>query len=333
MENDQRKTISVIIPAFNSAKFIDSAIDSVSCQKIYNFEIIVIDDGSTDATATVVKRYVDLGFVRYVYQVNSGPGAARNQGLDVADGEYICFLDADDTLLPGSISKRLDFMQRHPEVGMVFTDLYRCRSKGDNSEAHLRDNGFLEKFESAIIESQPPEYILDSRYVPLAFEHSPFIKTPTVMLRKSIIEKVGGFDCSLRAAEDIDLWLRIAREFPIGYIDEPLTCWNNYQSTLTADTSRFFKDTIIFYENRLNSSATTLFEKKMLRRRLGSLLFDYGYYEIKLGHRLEARRIFLKSLGYRPFETKTWKNILLSTLPGSFLTFLRELKNKMVRHG
>ncbi len=333
MENDQRKKISVIIPAFNSARFIDTAIDSVVCQKINNLEIIVIDDGSTDTTATVIKKYVDLGLVRYVYQVNSGPGAARNRGLDSVDGEYVCFLDADDTLLPGSIAKRLDFMQRHPEVGMVFTDLYRCRSKGDDTEVHLRDNGFLKKFEPAIVKSQPPEYILNARYVPLAFEHNPFIKTPTVMLRKSIIENVGGFDRSLCAAEDIDLWLRIARKFPIGYIDEPLTCWNNYQSTLTADTNRFFKDTIIFYENQLNSPETTIFEKKMLRHRLGRLFFDYGYHEIKLGHKFDARRYFLRSLGYRPFETKAWKNILLSTLPGSFLTFLRELKNKMVRHG
>lgn len=333
MVNDKNITISVIIPAFNSARFVDAAIDSVVCQKINKLEIIVVDDGSNDSTATVIKKYVDLGLIHYIYQDNAGPGAARNRGLDTAGGEFICFLDADDTLLPGSIAKRLDFMLRHPEVGMVFTDLYRCRSKGDDSEVHLRDNGFLEKFKPAIVKSQPPEYILDDRYIPLAFEHSPFIKTPTVMLRKSAIKKVGGFDRSLRAAEDIDLWLRIARKFPVGYIDEPLTCWNNYQSTLTSDTSRFFKDTILFYENQLNSSATTLFEKKMLRLRLGRLFFDYGYYEVKLGQGLEARRHFFQSLRYQPFEKKTWKNILLSTLPGSLLTFLRELKNKMVRHG
>lgn len=325
--------VSVIIPVFNSENTINNAIDSVIRQGLSNVKIFVVDDGSTDTTTKALKKYVDSGLIHYIYQDNAGPGAARNRGLDTAGGEFICFLDADDTLLPGSIAKRLDFMQRHPEVGMVFTDLYRCRSKGDNSEAHLRDNGFLKKFESAIIESQPPEYILDARYVPLAFEHSPFIKTPTVMLRKTIIENVGCFDRSLRAAEDIDLWLRIARKFPIGYIDEPLTCWNNYQSTLTADTSRFFKDTIIFYENQLNSPETTIFEKKMLRHRLGRLFFDYGYHEIKLGHKFDARRYFLQSLGYRPFETKVWKNILLSTLPGSLLTFLRELKNKMVRHG
>ena len=113
--------VSVIIPAYNAARYLPEAIDSVLTQTYQDCEIILVDDGSTDDTAEVVSRYGTR--VTYVQQSNQGVGAARNTGIDLARGDYLVFQDADDVLLPGKLEVQASFLDQHPDVDAVFSDI------------------------------------------------------------------------------------------------------------------------------------------------------------------------------------------------------------------
>ena len=117
MTNNITPSISVIIPTFNRKKYLGEAIESILKQDYQPMEIIVIDDGSTDNTETLMKKYPD---VHYVYQENTGQAAARNRGIALAKGEYLAFLDSDDIWLAGKLHLQMNYMQNHPEVKMLF---------------------------------------------------------------------------------------------------------------------------------------------------------------------------------------------------------------------
>ncbi|PLX81059.1 MAG: glycosyltransferase family 2 protein [Desulfuromonas sp.] len=171
--------VSVIIPAYNAARFIPDAIESVLPQLLATDEIVVIDDGSTDATAEVVQRFEDQR-VRYVYQPNRGPGAARNTGIALANAEIVGCLDADDLWAPKRLRQQLELLQCHPEVGFV---------KGLTQVLELAPGGRFETVGQPFL----------------------FANFGGSLYRRSLFERVGPIDPSLRFSEDID-WLLRARE-------------------------------------------------------------------------------------------------------------------------
>ena len=122
--------ISVIIPAYNHAKYLSEAIQSVLNQTYQNFEILIVDDGSTDNTRQVVQNYTDQR-IKYIYQENRGLAASRNAGLRVTQGEYVAFLDADDIFLPHKLEVQLDWFEAHPSCGMVFSGFYFMNDRGE----------------------------------------------------------------------------------------------------------------------------------------------------------------------------------------------------------
>ena len=198
--DNQPPQVSVIIPAFNAEQFIAEAIQSVLAQTNACHEIIVIDDGSTDKTTEVLKTFD--GKIRCLYQQNKGPSAARNAGIQVAQGELICFLDADDLWTPDKLEVQLAFMEANPDVALVFSDHEEFNEEGIVLSSYLGEK--RKAFESFPIATGP----LENAFAKLVVEN--FISTPTVMVRKSCLEKAGVFDEEIRSVEDRDLWLRIA---------------------------------------------------------------------------------------------------------------------------
>jgi glycosyltransferase involved in cell wall biosynthesis len=180
--------VSVIIPTYNHAQFLSEAIESVLDQTCSDYEIIVVDDGSMDSPEEVVKRYEGVSFIR---QSNRGLAGARNRGLQESRGQFIVFLDADDHLLPHHFQKSLDAFHARPEAGLVcgnfrmlgtdptWRHVHRCEPLPDYFGTLLRIN-----FIGAI---------------------------HTVMFRREILREVAGFDERLKACEDHDLFLRLAR--------------------------------------------------------------------------------------------------------------------------
>src|SRR5882762_2853867 len=198
--------VSVIIPTYNSGRFIVQAVQSVLDQTYRQFEIIVIDDGSTDATKDILRDFD--GYIRYFYQENRGPSAARNAGIEIAGGDYICFLDADDIWMPNKLAVQLAFMAQYDDIGLVFSDEEEVDLDTGLHRSILAKTGFRSD-----IVSQIP---MQDAFKKLLIEN--FIPTSTVMARTTCFIKAGLFDESLRVVEDRDMWLRIAAYFTIACV-------------------------------------------------------------------------------------------------------------------
>jgi glycosyltransferase involved in cell wall biosynthesis len=185
--------ISVVIPCYNQAHYLGEAISSALDQNYQNIEVIVVDDGSTDGTAEVAGRYSQVKCIR---QANRGLAAARNRGLEASRGEYVVFLDADDRLAPGAIAVGTGWLDSHPDCAFV-SGHYNLIDAEGWPMPHMA---------SPCAEADHYRALLRRNYIGMP---------ATVMYRRPVLEIVKGFDTSRRACEDYDLYLRIARRFPV----------------------------------------------------------------------------------------------------------------------
>ncbi|PSB35756.1 glycosyltransferase family 2 protein [Stenomitos frigidus] len=216
--------VSVVIPSYNSANFLPEAIESVLGQTYSPFEVIVVDDGSTDETKQVCDRYPT---VRYIYQTNQGVAAARNTGMQVSQGEYLLFLDSDDCLLPEAIEIGVNCINAHPKVGFVFGRYFFYSIQPDGSY----------KVEETY-EDQPEVATYETL---LATRHK--IQCGCVIFRRTAIESVviqsiGAFDPSLVPMEDINLFLRIARNFPVHFHSQVVSKYRYTGNNLSSKSAK-----------------------------------------------------------------------------------------------
>ena len=218
---------SVVIPARNAEDTIAQALDSVLIQTCQQFEIIVVDDGSTDATVQIAtEKAADR--VTIVSQENQGVSAARNAGIRVARGAYVSFLDADDLWLPTYLAKAIEALSGDPEPGLVFTDAWVY----DEPAGRIRRQPMMAR--------RRPTDDLPSE--PAAFFslllRGNFVYT-SATVPKDVLEQVGGFDAELTRAEDYDLWLRIsAAGFSASYVPGPLALYRLHGSARSLSSDR-----------------------------------------------------------------------------------------------
>lgn len=193
--------VSVIIPTYNRVNFLEEAIESVLSQEYKNFELIIVDDGSTDETRDIVRRYTKE--VAYFYQDRRGVSCARNMGIKISSGEYIAFLDSDDKWLAKKLSCQMDFFTQNPYASICYTEeiWFRKDIRVNPLKKHRKHGGRI--FEKVL---------------PLCI-----ISPSSVMIKRDLFfDRVGFFDESLPACEDYDMWLRIAARYPIYLIETPL---------------------------------------------------------------------------------------------------------------
>jgi glycosyltransferase involved in cell wall biosynthesis len=209
-----RSTVSAIITTYNYARFITGAIESVRRQTQPPDEIIVVDDGSTDATPALVAAAGPD--VHYIYQPNQGAGAARNRGLRASHGELVAFLDADDRWLPDKLERQLDHLRQYPTVGLV-----------TGSEWQVFESG------AAPVRLDRPAVGAACLYPRILVENT--IGNPSLtLIRRACFEQVGGFDERLRLGQDWEMWIRIARAWPVGVVNAPLIRFTQHGGSLTA---------------------------------------------------------------------------------------------------
>ena len=192
--------VSVIIPTFNRASFVLEAADSVLKQTVEDFELIVVDDGSTDETEKALTQY--QGRFIYHFQDNQGVSAARNRGIQTARGKWIAFLDDDDLWLPEKIETQIKFFSKTPDAMICQTEEIWIRNG-----RRVNPRKKHQKFSGNIF---APSLLLC------------LVSPSAVMIKRELFEQVGCFDETLPACEDYDLWLRISAQFPIFLIDRPL---------------------------------------------------------------------------------------------------------------
>ena len=199
-QNANTPLVSVIIPTYNRAWTLKKAIDSVLKQDYKNFELIIVDDGSTDETEALVKKYEKP--VRYIQQPNMGVSAARNKGISASSGTLIAFLDSDDYWYPEKLSVQVEFFNKNPDALICQTEEIWIRhgKRVNPKKKHKKPSGMI---------------FMPSLSLCL-------ISPSAVMMRKVLLAKVDAFDESLPACEDYDLWLRVSCRYPVHLIDKPL---------------------------------------------------------------------------------------------------------------
>jgi glycosyltransferase involved in cell wall biosynthesis/SAM-dependent methyltransferase len=205
--------VSVVIPCYNQGHFLEDAIASVLRQTLRNVEVVVVDDGSSDDTACVTARFPT---VRYIHQQNMGLAAARNTGLRASHGTYICFLDADDLLAPRALETGMRYLLAHPECAFVSGDhrrvgpdlrpLFKCRANPVTSDHYLA--------------------FLRGNYIGM---HA------TVLYARCPLEEAGGFDETMQACEDYEMYLRISRNHPVLCHAEVVADYRQHDSNMSRD--------------------------------------------------------------------------------------------------
>ncbi len=205
--------ISVVIPAYNAARWIAETVESVLAQTFQDFEIIVVDDGSTDETAAAVAKFKR---VKCIHQVNGGLSSARNAGIRAAMGEYIAFIDADDLWVHDKLDAQMALLKQ-TGLAWVYSDAYAFDSE---------TRSFL--FEFSQMRYQHEGDVLQS----LLLED--FIPMPTPILKRHVFDEVGFFteDTNLHSAEDWDMWLRTAAKYPVGFVKRPLAMYRVHPASM-----------------------------------------------------------------------------------------------------
>jgi glycosyltransferase involved in cell wall biosynthesis len=315
--------VSIIIPAYNAARYIRTSLRSVLEQTNKDFEVIVVDDGSTDDTKAAVLALP--GAIHYIYQSNQGVSAARNTGIVAAKGELICFLDADDSWTPDKLRAQVEFLDKNPKIGLVFSD----EEEFDEEGVHCSSLLAMSRFYSEIVSGS----IIDRAFQKLLLEN--FIPTSTVMVRRHCFDITGLFDVDLKAAEDRDMWSRIAAAFPIVCLPKVLGRKRVVLSSLSHDVENTLRSRI-----RVWSKARRLFPDLAPIRTVNALLaptyVQLGFVLLHKDNTREARKAGLMSfrLSRDPAELFLATSLVIFSLTGrAFADSVFRIKRRLLSKG
>ena len=299
--------VSVIIPTYNRAKYISEAINSVLNQSFKDFEIIVVDDGSTDNTRAILEPY--LCKIKYCYQKNSGPAKARNEGIKIAKGEYIGFLDSDDLWLPEKLKFQMDFFTQFPNIEILHCNLEFLK-EGEILGFNFNKIGLIKG-----------GYIFNDL---LLLKGDIFM--PCVIIKRAILDEIGLFNESLHTAEDTNMFLRIAKKYYFGFIDKILVRIRIHQDNLTTIGIKNYGtiknlDHISSLFPELHPSRSKLMRKAYERRYkfIGHSLFLKSDYA-------KAREFFIEAIRINFFNFEIIILLSLTFIPKNILDYMRVKK-------
>ena len=296
--------VSVIVPTYNSARYIRAAVESVLAQTHQSFELIVVDDGSTDNTRDVLAAH--LGRLRYERRDNRGVYAARNRGVSLSRAPYLAFLDADDLWEPSKLAEQVQFMEAHPDFGAVHTDAAIIDREGrtikasSNARRQSRDGMVFEEFFRV---------------------NMAVILMSTVMIRRSCFDALGPFDERDPVVQDYFYFLRLSWQFPVGFLPAPLV---RYRVTPGSLSRRSAPENVATRQRLLDefiAAHADYFHERpdLVRRRWQSFHFDAGTRLFHHQHFALSHRHFLQALGHSPSAWLWW---LLTSLPDPALRAL-----------
>ena len=285
-------TVSVIIPAFNSARFIGAAIDSVLQQTCPPNEIIVVDDGSTDQTPDITRAFP----VKYLHQENAGPSAARNRGIQESSSELVAFLDADDVWLGHKLAVQTKAFETYPDAGFSFSTVWNLY-EGSNPKISHAPYYPPELVRWLRRQDASQDAVFGSVYKLLL--HKNFVATSSMVVRRDLIERVGIFDRALRGCEDYDYWIRLARLAPAVFLQSPVSRYRIVDDGLSgaweARYERFY-DTFI----QVMDAHRQAYPSITVRRAMGAALANHAYFCLIGGSVSAARSLSWRSLWMYP---------------------------------
>jgi len=339
--------VSVVIPTYNRAQLCKTAVESVLSQTYHDIEVIVVDDGSSDNTKEAVSS-MDAR-VRYLCQTNSGVAAARNLGMQSARGEFLAFLDSDDTWLPWKLELQLNVLRLFPSAGMVWTDMIAVDEMGNELyPSYLtRMYAAYKHFDPAIhfpvsetlgeIWGQGPAAWASRKcYVGHIFTQMIFgnlVHTSTVLLRRSRQESVGYFDVDLlKSGEDYDFHLRTTRVGDVAYVDVSSIRYRiGAPDQLTSSDLGIWiaRNDLRTIEKVVSSARDQIRLPDSAIRKRFAQSYSWMAREELFQDINSARRDFLKSLRLNPFQIGIAAYCLLSFLPVRLLRIMRNIKRRL----
>jgi glycosyltransferase involved in cell wall biosynthesis len=246
-------TVDIIIPAFNAAKYLPSAIESVISQTFEDWRILLVDDGSTDNTAELVAPFLNrLGSkIRYIQQENRGISAARNAAIRASTSEFLAMLDADDVWLPCRLSESLKVLEERPLAGLAYGLITRIDSEDRLGETFT---GNRENAEGHI-----------ARHIYMRTVELPCV---TITIRRRCMDEVGMFDETMQASEDRDLWLRIALRYEIAFVPKVLAYYRSSPNSMTTVPQRMLQAQLRFLQKHYGSEGCGFFSRQIALARI-----------------------------------------------------------------
>ncbi|MBF0511928.1 MAG: glycosyltransferase [Candidatus Omnitrophica bacterium] len=237
--------VSVIIPTYNRGQYIQQALESVLAQTFHDYEIIVIDDGSTDNTQEILRRF--KGKIRSMRQDNQGISKTRNQAISRSNGQYIAFLDSDDYWVSEKLEEQVRILDRHPHVGLVYARMPIINEQGER--IGMKPSGVCGRNFKELLEVWGD------------------LPTSTIMTRKECFERAGLFDTSLCTMEDIDMWIRIARYYDLYEIENKvLAYYRRHEEQITNNRARVYEGLVKIYTKICNTCLQA--PRDLMKRRI-----------------------------------------------------------------
>lgn len=305
-QSDGPPKVSVLVPTYNRAHLLDRCLNSILFQTYQNFEIIVVDDGSTDNTKEIINRFKDQSIRYFRHKQNRGEGAARNTGLKEARGDYIAFLDSDDEWLPEKLEKQMKIFERLSEkVGIVYTDSWKI-------------NGNLKQY------WHPPHIMPEDKIVYNQALERVRIQIGTVVIKRECFDKAGMFDERFVRLVDREFFIRVSAYYYFYHIEEPLLNYYRTEDALTSDRTTLVSS----YELLLKKHPYKLIGNNRI---LSKDLYEIGKMLFQDGKLKQGRGYLIKAVKLYPFNMKRMFVLFISLFGERVYSMLLNLKRSAKR--
>jgi glycosyltransferase involved in cell wall biosynthesis len=300
--------VSVVTATHNYGRFLRGAVESVLAQSFVDFELIVIDDGSIDGTASIMRPYLNDSRVRYIRTEHRGQPAAKNAGVALARAPIIAFLDGDDVWLPTKLERQMALFQADANLGVVYSRRWLIDEHGRHLEYE-----------------QPTLY---RGFVLEALFRTNFVCFSSSLVRRSVLDEAGVFDEGLALAIDYDLWLRVALRHRFDYVDEPLVEYRTGHASLSCRTEdRLATVTRIMQRFLDDLGGRGLLDPTVIRRAQAETCYHIGLAR-RRSSRFSAAPWYLRALILSPRYALAWRGLASLPLPEVARRFLRRILGK-----
>ncbi len=273
-------TVDIILSTYNRVHYLKEAVESVCLQTFQDWELIIVNDGSTDETRALIDQYSQADpRIRAIHQPNAGLARARNNGIRAARSKYLAFLDDDDVWLNEKLEKQIAHFETHPKLGFLYSRAHVT----DNQLRHLR---------------VVPEEMYSS--IEKLIEWTDWLPLSSVMVRRDCLNSAGLFDESLDRGTDYDLWLRIVRRFPFDGLDQSLLLYRQHKDNMSASAVKRLENHLVIFRKAIQYPEFKPFIG-LIRRRKAHDLYALGRLHRQQQEYLRAAGYFFRSVLTYPF--------------------------------
>jgi glycosyltransferase involved in cell wall biosynthesis len=303
--------VSIIMPVYNRETFLNLAIISALSQTYKDIELVIIDDGSTDSSRDIIRKFSNSYPRRIVplFQEHLGPTVARNNGIKKASGGFIAFLDSDDLLMPGKISRQIDIYSSCPSFSFIYTGYNLIDTNGKEFQRIY-----------------PDRYFSGNIYKKLWIKDN-FISGGTIMVKKNNLHDVGLFDESLTGAENLDLRIKLSKIGPVGFVNDILYSYRRHDSNLSSNTTSMTANYLNMVANHFGVDGI---KNRSLWKSVMSVYFSKeGNRYFALNNYIEAKKHLLLSLKYNLFNRHALLIYFRCFMGYSLNTRLSSLKKRL----